>query len=136
MATFLKRYINNTGSGDLRKSEKAKKELNDVFLQQTRKRDRAQRNLENIRSAIEKTGRVPNGMQIKVTLEVPNNEKVIFKHKWAVALTEAKSLLSDCIEEHLENVIQTADNNICEKAKAIREILQDEVKQTPGIKLN
>ena len=127
MTDFLKLYINNnTGSSHLKRTEKAKKELREAFLQQTRKRDRAQRNLENIRSAIEKTGRVPNGMQIKVIPEVPDNGQIIFKHEWAVALTEAEGLLSDCIEKHLERVIETTDNNISTKARLTREILNEE----------
>jgi len=80
-----------------------------LLLVQTKKRDRAVRNLGNIHAAIERTGRVPNGMQIKVIPEVPDNEKILFKQKWAAAFTEAENLLSDCIVKHLQNVIDTAD---------------------------
>ena len=81
--------------------QRAKIELKGLYIQQMRKRDRAQRNLDNINAAKLKTGRVvPNGMQIKVVPEVPDNEQIIFKHKWAIALTEAEEILSKCIEDH------------------------------------
>ena len=73
MANFLKQYINNMGSSNLKRAKKAKKELREIYLQQTKKRDWAQRNLENIGSAIE--GRVPNGMH-KVTPEVLENKQI------------------------------------------------------------
>jgi len=56
-----------------------------------KKRDRAQRNLDNINATKLKTGRVLNGMQIKVVPEVPDNEQIIFKHKWAIALQKKYS---------------------------------------------
>ena len=69
-------------------------------------------------------------MQIKVIPEVPDNE-ITFKQKWAAALTEAESLLSDCIVKHLQNVIDTTDENICEKAKWTRSILIEEGEPDP-----
>jgi len=43
-----------------------------------------------------------------------------------------RAWLSDCIE----SVIETADNNICKKAKATRELFKMKVKSTPWVKLN
>jgi len=51
--------------------------------------------------------------------------------QWAVALAEAESLLSDCVEKHLERVIETTNNNISTKAKLTREILTDEGEDDP-----
>ena len=131
IASLLKQFINNAGSGEMRRVEKAKTELKEFYIQQTRKRDRAKRNLDNINSAKEKTGRVPNGMQIKVVPEVPDNEQIIFKHQWAIALTEAEKLLSSCIDNHLESVIQTVDDNICDKTINTRDLLQQESDDDP-----
>ena len=91
-----------------------------------RKRDRAERNLNNINATKQKTGRIPNGMQIKVVPEVPDNQQVIFKHKWAIAITEAEKLLSTCIEDHLKAVIQTVDENIKDKTIATSNIVARE----------
>ena len=33
----------------------------------------------------------PNGMQIKAVPEITDNEKIIFKQKWAAVLTKAKA---------------------------------------------
>jgi len=70
-------------------------------------------------------------MQIKVVPEVPDNEQIIFKHKWAIALTEAEEILSKCIEDHLKSVIQTADENIKDKSKATKAIIQEENEGDP-----
>ena len=64
------------------------------------------RNLNNINNAKEKTGRVPAGMQIKVTPEVLGCNEIKFQQAWAQALTQAEETLSSCIEEHLNNYIQ------------------------------
>ena len=95
---------------------RAEEELYNHYLKQMRIRDRATKNLENINKAREITGRVPVGMQIKVTPEVPASEDVIFKHEWAVALAEAEEILANCICKHLEKVADTIDNFILDKA--------------------
>lgn len=97
MRQFIHNKDNN-GNSKTSKVEKAKRDLYN-YLNQMKLRDRAQQNLDNIRYAKEKYGRVPGGMQIKVKPKVPANKDVVFCHKWAEALGKAEQLLSDCIEK-------------------------------------
>ena len=131
ITNLLKQFINNKGNDLTRETDRAKAELRELYIQQMRKRDRAERNLNNINAAKQKTGRVPNGMQIKVVPEVPDNEQVIFKHKWAIAITEAEKLLSTCIEDHLKAVIKTVDENIKDKMIATSNIVARECEGNP-----
>jgi len=73
-------------------------------------RDKATRNLDNIKFAKEKSGRVPAGMQ---TPKVLGNNNTKFQQSWAQALKEAEEILSTCIEEHLTEYIETIDQVIC-----------------------
>jgi len=45
IANLLKQFIDNTGSNEMRRAEKAKTELKEFYIQQIRKRDRAKWNL-------------------------------------------------------------------------------------------
>jgi len=103
----------------------AKRELYQLYLKQMKIKDRAQRQLGNIRFCREKNGRVPAGMRIKVKPEVQANEDIIFCQKWAEALCQAEDLLANCIEQHLENVIDKCDDFICDKVNITLDVIND-----------
>ena len=65
---FMRQFIDNRvrGNSKINKIDKAKQDLHQYYLNQMKLRDRAQRNLDNIRYSKDKYGRVPGGMQIKV----------------------------------------------------------------------
>ena len=86
-------------------------------------RDRAQRQLDNIRFSTEKNGRVPVGMRIKVKPD----EDILFYQKWADALCQTEDLLANCIEQHLEKVIEKCDDSICDKVNNTLEIINEDL---------
>ena len=125
--SFMKQLINpnNTNSATNRNIELILKELGNFYTRQMVYRDKASRNLDNINHAKEKNGRVPVGMQIKVTPEVLGNNDVNFKQAWAQALTEAEGILSSCIEQHLSNYIHKIDVNISTRVNQALDILME-----------
>jgi len=62
-------------------------------------------------------------MRIKVTPEVQADEDILFCQKWAEALHQAEDLLANCIELHLEKVIERCDDSICDKVNNTLEII-------------
>ena len=125
---FMRQFIDNRvrGNSKINKIDKAKQDLHQYYLNQMKLRDRAQRNLDNIRYSKDKYGRVPGGMQIKVKPEVPANEDVVFRHQWAEALGEADKMLSVCIEQHLTKLIEKIDDNICERVNQTLDLIQEQ----------
>ena len=63
----------------------------------------------NIRNARDRSGRVPAGLQINIQPMVPAANDPEFSQVWARALAKAEASLSDCIEQHLLNIIDTID---------------------------
>ena len=125
---FMRQFIDNRvrGNSKINKIDKAKQDLHQYYLNQVKLRDRAQRNLDNIRYSKDKYGRVPGGMQIKVKPEVPANEDVVFRHQWAEALGDAEKMLSVCIEQHLTKLIEKIDDNICERVNQTLDLIQEQ----------
>ena len=125
MECFTRQLINpkTTDKFEDKRVEQLLKELTDFYVRQIVLKDRATRNLDNINHAKERNGRVPVGMQIKVTPEVLGNNEVKFKQAWAQALTQAEDILSTCIVEHLKNYILNIDHNICDRVNQVLDIL-------------
>ena len=94
-------------------------------------RDRADRNLMNIRYVKQKSGRVPKGMRISVTPEWPTNEDPKFCQDWARALSESEEILCRCLELHLKQLIIKIDRNICVKVNQTLEIIDPLVEGDP-----
>ena len=112
---LLKQLLNQSPDNDSGNSIVT--ELRQFYLKQMKLRDRAARQLRNIRYAKERSGRVPIGMQIKVTPEVPGSEQFPFQTEWARALAGAEEALSDTITKHLTSFIQQIDKSIALKIK-------------------
>jgi len=122
---FMRQLINpnETNNPSNQKLEQILDELSQYYLRQMIYRDKAARNLNNINFAKERNGRVPVGMQIKVTPEVLGNSDVNFKQAWALAIQEAEETLSVCIEQHLTNYIQRIDSNISARVNEVLDTL-------------
>jgi len=54
-------------------------------------------------------------MRIKVTPQCPANEEAEFQADWSKALAEAEEVLSSCLEQHLQNTIDRAEERVTEK---------------------
>jgi len=115
---LLKQLLNLTPEDSL--GSRLEIELREFYLKQMRMRNRAARQLRNIQYAKDRSGRVPTGMQIKVTPEVPGSEQVSFQAEWARALASAEEVLSNSISQHLRNFIEQIDISIVK----IRQILE------------
>ena len=87
-------------------------------------RDRVVRNLTNIRNARDRSGRVPAGLQINIQPMVPAANDPEFSQAWAGALAKAEASLSDCIEQHLLNIIDTIDESICARVNQVLDLLR------------
>jgi len=70
-----------------------------------RLRDNTTRNLEIIRYARNRSGRVPVEMQIMVKPEVPGNDDTPSQTEWATAIATIEEKLTNCIEKHLALLI-------------------------------
>ena len=73
--------------------------------------------------AKERYGRVPIGMQIMITPEVPANEEVNFQREWASIIARAEEALCAVILRHLNRVIEDIDKNILKRINETLEIL-------------
>ena len=51
---------------------------------------------------------------------------IIFCQKWAEALCQAEDLLANCIEQHLENVIDKCDDSICDKVNTTLDVINED----------
>ena len=82
LESFTKNLIDpQTGSNNREgQTEECLKELKELYTRQMVLRDKVTKNIENIKVAKERSGRVPFGMQIKVTPEVLGNNDMKFKH--------------------------------------------------------
>jgi len=105
------------------KVETALRDFQRGYVQLIRTRDRAQRNLNNIQYSKNRYGRVPKGMQIMIKPECPGNEVPAFQQSWAAALSTAESLLSDCMEKHLTQLIKDIDKRIFDLVNKTLDIL-------------
>jgi len=86
-------------------------------------RDRAVRNLTNIRIARDRSGHVPAGLQINIQPMVLAANDPEFSQAWAGALAKAETSLFDCIEQHLFNIIDTIDESICARVNQVLNLL-------------
>jgi len=56
------------------------------------------------------------GIRIKVTPQCLANEEAEFQVDWSKALAEAEEVLSSCLEQHLQNTIDRAEERVTEKS--------------------
>lgn len=132
---FVEQFVSNSKQPSS-EIDRALRDLQTGYLQIMRSRDHAQRNLENIRYARNRHGRVPRGMQIKITPECPGNELPTFQQTWAYALSEAENLLADCMVDHLVDFIKKLDQKIYDLVNNTVDILTDRNEEDPMDKIS